>query len=87
MKRITQGWRPISSAPKKAVEVLVLVPTREGLPRAYRMVAHWASDTSGDEQPPFQGWFYWTGHGFAQTPMEPTHWMPLPAPPKENSNG
>lgn len=27
--------------------------------------------------------YYWTGLNRWQTTMQPTHWMPLPDPPKE----
>jgi hypothetical protein len=40
---------------------------------------HFASDTSGDEQPPFHGWFVPVGNGFGQ--VHPVEWQPLTATP------
>lgn len=40
--------------------------------------AHWACDLSGEDQPPFRGWFIKAGScsGFTQID-EPTSWRPL----------
>lgn len=43
------------------------------LPDGRELVAHWASDLSGDEQPPFQGWFTASGRGFIQI-SQPMFW-------------
>lgn len=42
---------------------------------------HWASDLSGEEQPPFQGWFVpnTAGRGFVQ--VQPIAWQPTVARP------
>jgi hypothetical protein len=78
-------WRPIETAPKDGTKLLL---TNDRHPQCLMIVGHWAQDLSGEEQPPFQGWFHWSGCGFAQLPDEPTHWQPLPNPPiKENSRG
>ena len=77
-------WMPIESAPKDGTEVLVwdqrcaLGPlamhytSREYLQREY-----------GDPDYMEAGWYlsYSYPDGFAEVPMEPTHWMPLPLPP------
>jgi hypothetical protein len=48
MKR--RPWQPVETAPKgKTVEVQL----RSGK----LLEAHYAQDLSGEEQPPFQGWF------------------------------
>ena len=44
-------WLPIDSAPKG---VRVQVKMKDG---TIYEDAHWASDLSGEEQPPFQGWY------------------------------
>jgi hypothetical protein len=44
-------WQPMSSAPKNATDVEVQTPAGEVL------VAHWACDLSGEDQPPYRGWF------------------------------
>lgn len=83
-------WEPIETAPKDGTQVLVYAPIGMS-------IAAWSQDTrgpgvSGHVQTP--GWIGWangdeiddegwdTGHGFALQ-LEPTHWMPLPAPPKD----
>lgn len=76
-----ERWQPIKTAPKDATEMRVLM--RDGT--VYER-AHWASDLSGEDQPPFQGWFIpsQNASGFREI-EEPTHWRPLPAPPSEPS--
>lgn len=75
---LTPAWQLISTAPKNATEVLLLVPRGgKGWPTMRAVVGHWASDLSGSEQPAFQGWFYDTGYGFQQLDKDPTHWAPL----------
>lgn len=52
MKQTTQdNWQPMSSAPKNAKEIEVKM--RDG----QVLTAHWAQDLSGEDQPPFIGWF------------------------------
>lgn len=63
-------WQPISTAPKNASWVQVKMADGRVLK------AHWASNLSGEEQPPFEGWFidkktYFLG---IQTPEQ---WKPL----------
>lgn len=77
-------WQPIETAPKNATDILLFgVPHWNERPRAY--VGHWASDLSGEEQPPFKGWFRQVGAGFQEVPKPPTHWMPLPTAPQPTS--
>lgn len=70
-----EAWQPIETAPKDASELLLRVPGERGRFRA--VVGHWASDLSGEEQPPFRGWFYNTGYGFAEISPTPTQWARL----------
>ena len=83
-----QGWRPISEAPKDGRSMLLGYPNRAGKWRTVR--GQWFSDAEiaetweeeGDE-----GW-YETSVECEDLPncwpIEPTHWMPLPAtPPKD----
>ncbi len=65
---------PMQTAPQDATEVLLKVG-QKGWPDHFWMVGHWASDLSGEEQPPFQGWFYNNGSAF--TPVTPLAWAPL----------
>ena len=39
--------------------------------------AHWASDLSGEEQPPYRGWFRRNENGVGFAQVYPLHWRPL----------
>ena len=73
------GWQSIETAPKNASNVILRVPCKRLHPDHREVIAHWASDLSGEEQPPYKGWFYDDGHGFSAVTPEPTHWRALPA--------
>jgi hypothetical protein len=68
-------WRPIETAPKDGTEIILGgmdfgPPVRTG---------HWGA-TSYDRS--IKGYRRgWTAHGLP-CGLDPTHWMPLPAPPK-----
>lgn len=64
-----EGFRSMVNAPKNATEIQVLM--KDGLIQ----IAHWAQDLSGEEQPPFQGWFIKQGHGYSQID-DPIAWKP-----------
>ena len=68
------GFEPIETAPKNATWVKVFVEDGQ------EHVAHYASDLSGSEQPPYRGWFVRArfGNGYRQIP-EPVGWRPLTA--------
>lgn len=55
--------RPMAEAPQER-EIIVATTNRANC-RGY-LIAHWACDKSGEHQPPFEGWYYWTGHGFSE---------------------
>jgi hypothetical protein len=63
-------WQHMDTAPKNATEVEVL--TRDDK----IVVAHWASDLSGEEQPPFRGWFVRKASYFGEIET-PKEWRPL----------
>lgn len=68
------GWNPMTTAPKDATEVMLLMNTQAIYPRA-----HWA-DGGGEEQPAFRGWFVQdketkTCHEIRGTP---DGWLPIP---------
>jgi hypothetical protein len=80
-----EGWRPIESAPKDGTQVLI-----HGAHGA--IVAWW-----GDREPvdfmsdaPHEPHMCWLGHSNGKYDpvalrldyIEPTHWRPLPEPPK-----
>ena len=60
------------------------------MPKHYATEADWGEfrgDTDEDYWP--EGWYEWNGYDEVhwQTEHEPTHWQPLPQPPKEQGNG
>jgi hypothetical protein len=78
-----EGWQPPVTAPKTATWVQLGYP-----PQGYRkdlpiVIAHWASDMSGEEQPGYEGWFRDNlGHGgrssgFVEVPTGWVAWRPL----------
>lgn len=73
-------WQPIEIAPKRAKELILKVPYKSK-PGYRRVIGHWASNLSGEEQPPFQGWFYDDGYGYSEISPAPTGWMRLPDDP------
>lgn len=73
--RAVIAWRPMVNAPKDGTEIIVFAP-RAGTVGA--LIAHWGQDLSGEYQPSYANWFYWTGHDFTQI-CKPVAWMPLPA--------
>ena len=59
-----KGWSPMSTAPRNAKWITLLTEDR-GTQRI--VSAHYAEDLSGEEQPPFKGWFEETdAHGFSE---------------------
>ena len=64
-------WQPIETAPKDGTEILAFATFER---RDFIAVAQWA-----DADPEFPntvaGWFW-------DYAIRPTHWMPLPEPPK-----
>lgn len=68
-------WQTMDTAPKDGTEIIVFAG-RAGTKGA--LIAHWAQNLSGEEQPAYRGWFYWTGHDFTEV-CDPVAWMPTPA--------
>ena len=66
------GWLPIASAPKSSKTIIVYCAERKNT----YTVTWWR-----DEEFPWSGkWKHSHGDYLSETP---THWMPLPTPPKE----
>jgi hypothetical protein len=62
-------WQPINTAPRDGRTILAYLPANAGLPTRQDVVAIcWAA-----------GWT--TAYSGACLDIEPTYWMPLPAPP------
>jgi hypothetical protein len=67
---LDEGWLPMWAGPKDCTSVTV---------RTAEQIypdAHFAQDLSGEEQPPFSGWFYPVGNGFRKI-EKPRAWRPL----------
>ena len=62
-------WQPIETAPKDGRWVLVFIPEAYNWHYGERHCAKWVSRESGWSMPGIGG-------------LSPTHWMPLPEPPK-----
>jgi len=78
-------WQPIETAPKDGTEVLCWCPSAAMVP----VVMHFSSAEYfereyGDAEYIEEGWHlsYSYPNGLAECTWEPTHWMPLPEPPK-----
>ncbi len=70
------GWRPIESAPRDGTLIL--------LARGERVTyGHWVRlEDAEDIDEPY--WHSWDGGFLTDPEYDATHWMPLPAPPKED---
>ena len=75
---IQQGeWLPIESAPKDGTKVLGFAPNKLVIDPNFRVVTMWWrkwQDRGGDH-------WCWQSTESGSHIDEPTHWMPLPAPP------
>lgn len=82
-----RALRPMSEAPTTGPVKDILVATTNRAGCKGWLIAHYA-DGGGEEQPRFQGWFYWTGHGFDQVPTDSLiGWVPLPDLPMACTSG
>lgn len=73
-----EGLRPMKEAPEDATWVVLWY--RDCFGNVYPVAAHFACDTSGDDQPPFSGWFRWTGYeggGHTEVPDKPIGWTAI----------
>lgn len=66
------GWRPIETAPRNGTRVLVWRPRESDDHVAHAGVDHWRDDNAGGGS---GSWYR------SRRYQQPTHWMPLPAPP------
>jgi hypothetical protein len=74
------AWQPIETAPKDGTQVLLWVDGHVMLSRWY---VHYLNGAPNPHRAPEweQGEMY-GGFGGYMGPLRPTHWMPLPQPPK-----
>jgi hypothetical protein len=70
---LPEGWEPIETAPRNATEVEVMMVD------GTTQTAHWAQDLSGEDCPPFKGWFVKAGTGrntYFRSIDTPNGWRP-----------
>ena len=65
-------WQPIESAPKDGTRVLLWTGNLSALPTGTEMV--WSATVGWWDREMSHQWIHGSG-------VDPTHWMPLPAPP------
>lgn len=92
IERIQDVWQSIGTAPKDGTEVILFCPNIKyplTHPWGYEIeIGSWRVDDgcSGDKEPLWLDNSYNDfSTGYASNPLEPTHWMPLPAPPNEKA--
>lgn len=70
---------PMSEAPTTGPVQEILVATTNRAGCKGWLIAHYADSDGDGMQPPFQGWFFWTGHCFEEIRKgELLGWLPLP---------
>lgn len=81
-------WQPISTAPKDGTPVIVAVPTKD-------LDGFHVGEAYYDPENYEGGDWWWAGTGYGDYhggPIsdinfhQPSHWMPLPAPPKPEAS-
>lgn len=75
-------WRPIEELPehKRTSRDLLLKVPKKSWPGYRLVVGHWACDLSGEEQPPYKGWYCDDGIELMRSLPEPTHFRELKGP-------
>jgi hypothetical protein len=74
-------WQPIDTVPKDGTNVLLFADGEVTYGR-------WRGEVRGEDQEWAEEWVVPPGWWIMNTFLPekaPTHWIPLPAPPKENS--
>lgn len=74
---VNNSWNKIDSAPRDGTQILAIENFKRidnngrEYPKEY-CVVKWSKNRNG-----------WIGYGLILASFEPTHWMPLPEPPKQ----
>ncbi len=81
-------WQPIETAPKDGAEILACYVKDWGWQDSRSVYGPWTISfrrgkwmASWDEGPVIESESY-AGTQYANPPVDPTHWMPLPKPPQ-----
>jgi hypothetical protein len=77
-------WQPIETAPKDGTDIIAMyIHISTQIVHA----AFWMSCVEGLDDPEDEGWWTYDWSEVSRTKMTgwmtPTHWMPLPEPPKD----
>lgn len=74
-------WQPIETAPKDGTKVILYNGNRAAS-------AQWFDkfEKCENDQFPQTGWFEGISYGYHCFFYSPTHWIPLPEPPNQESN-
>ena len=76
--RQADSLRPMNEAPTTGPVVEILAATNDRAGCRGWLIVHYA-DGSGEEQPRFRGWFFWTGYDFREIEGDKLlGWLPLP---------
>ena len=79
---VDDGWQPIETAPKDGTRVMAYWPDCYGNNAAAQVESWFGPWSKGNAKMTWQSAFEWDdGHN------SPTHWRPLPAPPKGEGKG
>lgn len=81
-------WQPIETAPKNGTEVFVYVKGGSCFPTAasFKSKEYFLKEYGDEEYMP-HGWYWAFGYpnDFHEETINPTHWMHIPADPKEST--
>lgn len=82
-------WQPIDSAPKDGTSVLIYWPNYnydgfDQRPQSVMAIGRWKENDRLENSPGyFSDTTEWDDYGLAQPEYAPSHWMPLPEPPRD----
>ena len=76
-------WQPIETAPKDGTKMLVYRPSAN--PGATVTISFYKEDGNAKKPRPYWAITMSTWNVVEQRLWEPTHWMPLPKPPTQDS--
>lgn len=78
------AWHNISTAPKDGSEILLAeIRWKDGVPNYGEIdVGAWEREPMSRDEFGKDHWAWFSNYGRVE---EPTHWMPLPDPPKEGT--
>lgn len=82
----TSDWQPIETAPKDGTEILVSRLYQTGKRKRIPEICYWHETIEEDK---YDKKYWCVGgdyYGIKWLAPNPTHWMPLPEPPKELEN-